>query len=262
MANIKDNPSLYIPGILPSWISSSQYFSTIDSTNIEAWRSFKTNFTGNHLIIAREQMAGKGQRGRKWHSLPKGLWMSLLVTDKKLLDHFSTRITLDCGLAILESLAELIQGDIKLKWPNDIYLNGKKLGGILVETRWQGNVLSGVVFGIGLNIMHERDDFPEELRDSATSILIENNKTVYPFEIMNLLLANIYQFLTKPIVEAQFQTKWKKVALWINESVIINEDENVCGLFMGVNNNGAAMIRHKISGELLLESGTMRQVVK
>jgi BirA family biotin operon repressor/biotin-[acetyl-CoA-carboxylase] ligase len=118
-------------------------------------------------IAARRQAAGRGRQGRSWHAEAGGLWLSVVARPASgaILDPLAIRI----GLALAELLQGTIPGlpTVMLKWPNDLLLDGRKLGGILVETRWQGDQCLWVVAGVGINL---RNTIPESLAVRAVAV--------------------------------------------------------------------------------------------
>lgn len=117
------------------------------------------------IVIAGEQLEGRGARGRAWHSPPGGLWMSALYRPPAGggVDVMSLRV----GVALATALDPFVASPIQLKWPNDLILEDRKVGGILCEARWQGNLPGWVAVGIGLNV---RNPIPAELRLAAVSL--------------------------------------------------------------------------------------------
>ena len=104
------------------------------------------------LVLADRQTAGRGRHGRRWDSAPgTGIWLTLLErpADARALDVLSLR----CGLRAAAALDPLAGHEIALKWPNDLYLRGRKLAGILIETRWRGASPDWVAIGFGLNVV-------------------------------------------------------------------------------------------------------------
>ena len=121
---------------------------------------------GGTAVVAREQTGGRGSRGRPWASPSGGLWLSVLRRPETAagLDLLSLRT----GLAVSQALLELApRASFRLKWPNDLMLGDRKVGGILCEARWQGDALGWIVIGLGLNVTNE---LPEELRDVADTL--------------------------------------------------------------------------------------------
>jgi BirA family biotin operon repressor/biotin-[acetyl-CoA-carboxylase] ligase len=103
------------------------------------------------VVVAQEQMQGRGTRGRTWHSPVGGLWFSILYRDLEPsgVECLSVRV----GLAVARAVELAVDGArIELKWPNDLIMEDRKLGGILCEARWQGNTLSWIAVGLGLNV--------------------------------------------------------------------------------------------------------------
>jgi BirA family transcriptional regulator, biotin operon repressor / biotin---[acetyl-CoA-carboxylase] ligase len=117
-------------------------------------------------VVAVAQREGRGSRGRTWHSPPGGLWLGVLRRSERPdgLDLLSLR----AGLAAAVELERLVSGiTIRLKWPNDLMLADRKVGGILCEARWKGATLSWVAIGFGLNV---RNPIPTAVADSAVAL--------------------------------------------------------------------------------------------
>src|SRR5215210_767076 len=117
-------------------------------------------------VRAGEQLQGRGSRGRSWHSPPGGRWLSVLFRPPVL--QGVEVISLRAGLAVAEAIQPLVPETLQLKWPNDLILNGRKLGGMLCEARWQGEALGWVAVGVGLNV---KNRVPAELEASAVSLV-------------------------------------------------------------------------------------------
>jgi BirA family biotin operon repressor/biotin-[acetyl-CoA-carboxylase] ligase len=117
------------------------------------------------LIVADEQTAGRGRHGRRWRSAAgAGLWLTLIErpTDARALDVLALR----CGLYAAESLDALAGTGVCLKWPNDLYAGGRKLAGILIETRWRGTAPDWVAIGFGVNVRQPEGDDAAGLREA------------------------------------------------------------------------------------------------
>lgn len=125
------------------------------------------------VVLALEQTSGRGRLGRNWHSdQGKSLTLSVALWPSCGPEHFSA-YPVAAALAVRETLKEFGQ-EASIKWPNDILLGGRKVCGILLEGRFSGESPRGFALGIGLNLGQRREEFPKELRDSATSLLIES----------------------------------------------------------------------------------------
>ncbi|MFN2233057.1 MAG: biotin--[acetyl-CoA-carboxylase] ligase [Anaerolineales bacterium] len=138
-----------------------RFFNQISSTNDEAANWIKTGCADLSLVIANEQTAGRGRGGHKWFTPPgSALAFSVVLRvddqiNKLLTMQNTTRLNGLGALAVCLTLQKVYSLPAKIKWPNDILVNGKKFAGVLTETDWVGNELTGVVIGIGINVATE-----------------------------------------------------------------------------------------------------------
>ena len=145
-----------------------------DSTNLEVKRAASAGDTGPSLFVAEEQTAGRGRRGRNWSSPPgSGIWMSLLLRPA-LGPERASMLTLVTALAVTDGIREATGLEAAIKWPNDVVVKGKKVAGILTEMSTDLDRIEFVVIGIGINVNTE--SFPEEIRDVATSLAMEQGR--------------------------------------------------------------------------------------
>lgn len=155
------------------------YFDTLDSTNTEARRRAHDERQGT-VVISEQQNAGRGRLDREWLS-PKGLgiWMSVILKPE-LPPEEIPQLTLIGAAAVYLAVEEagiVFPGKgITIKWPNDIFINSKKAGGILTEMQMRENRIPDVIVGIGLNVNLSDADFPETLVNKATSLRIETGE--------------------------------------------------------------------------------------
>lgn len=120
-------------------------------------------------VVAQQQTRGRGRQHRPWHSPPGlGLYLSVLLRPPWPAAE-SGALALLAGVAVASALKQLGMPDVKLKWPNDVLAGGKKICGVLVEPALKGGQIEFAVVGIGLNVRHGVEDFPPELRPTATS---------------------------------------------------------------------------------------------
>ncbi|MEO7216928.1 MAG: biotin--[acetyl-CoA-carboxylase] ligase [Gemmatimonadaceae bacterium] len=127
-----------------------ELFDVVGSTMDEAHTLAAAGVDAGTLVLADAQETGRGRNGKRWESPPRGIWMTLIErpADASALDVLSLRI----GLAAARSLDAFTTEPVRVKWPNDLYIDGAKLAGILVETRWRGDRLDWVAIGIGINM--------------------------------------------------------------------------------------------------------------
>ena len=125
-------------------------FDEVGST-LDVAHALAPNAASGTVVLAERQSAGRGRYGRRWTSQPgTGVWLTIIErpTDVRALDVLSLR----CGLYAAEALDALATDRVRVKWPNDLYVRGCKLGGILIETRWRGTSPDWVAIGFGLNV--------------------------------------------------------------------------------------------------------------
>jgi len=142
------------------------------STNDDAWDAALAGAPDGTVVVADDQTRGRGRDRRVWHQAPgRGLALSVLLHAG--CDHAGlSTAPLVAGLALVRAL-DGCGIATELKWPNDVLARGRKLAGILCESRRDANGEDIVVMGVGVNVSQSRDEFPDALRDAATSIALE-----------------------------------------------------------------------------------------
>lgn len=152
------------------------FLEKIDSTNNEAKRRAEAGAGHGTLIIAENQEAGKGRRGRNWSSPSgSGIWMTLLLKPE-FPPSQASMLTLVAAMAVADGVREVTGLEAGIKWPNDIVVNGKKICGILTEMSAEPDYINHVVIGIGINVNIKA--FPKELQATATSLCLEMGESV------------------------------------------------------------------------------------
>jgi len=160
---------------------------TCISTNDVAREMARGGAAAGTVVVADEQTAGRGTKGRSWISLRgKGLYVSVLVRPRS---PEIALLPLAAGLAARDAVELACGLSPALRWPNDIVWKGKKLGGILCESAFLGNRPDYAILGTGLNADHAEEDFPEDLRPLAVSIRIAAGKSPDREALLGALLA-------------------------------------------------------------------------
>lgn len=228
-------------------------FDTLDSTNDYAKKILKEQKVHGILIVADSQTAGKGRRGRIWQS-PKGTTISMsLCLEPKLSTQHVAGLTLVMAMAVAEAIREATGAEAKIKWPNDIVLNGKKICGILTELLFKADGYA-VVIGAGINV--NTTEFPEEIRDIASSLKIETGKDIQREE----LVASVMKYF-ETYYEQYEQTEDLTLLKVKYESMLANKDREVrvldpktpyTGIAKGINSAGNLLV--------VCEDGTKREV--
>jgi BirA family biotin operon repressor/biotin-[acetyl-CoA-carboxylase] ligase len=148
------------------------------STNDLAWEATERGAAAGFVVFAERQTKGRGQYGRRWESAPyQGLWFSVLLRPAMTLRE-SPRLTALLAEVVSATIAEETGCTPTIKPPNDIYISGHKVAGVLVEGRTAGDGSYVAVAGIGINVNQTVEDFPEELRASAGSLAMASGRKI------------------------------------------------------------------------------------
>lgn len=162
------------------------FLDTVDSTNTRAKQLAEAGAPDGTLVVAESQSAAKGRRGRSWLAPSgTGVWFSLMLRPQIEPEHASM-LTLVAAMAVEKGIRDTTGLDGSIKWPNDIVVDGKKVCGILTEMSADMDCINHVVVGIGINANIR--DFPKELQDKATSLLLASGQTVKRAALLNAVL--------------------------------------------------------------------------
>jgi BirA family biotin operon repressor/biotin-[acetyl-CoA-carboxylase] ligase len=150
-----------------------RFFDDIESTNSEALEWAASGATEGAVVVADHQTGGRGRWGRSWFSSPGKLLQFSLVLRPQLDPTRHGLLTTGIGVATARAIRDLTGLAVQIKWPNDVVVGGRKLAGMLVESTMTNATIDGAVCGIGINVHLTAGDIPDDLKDVATSIAIE-----------------------------------------------------------------------------------------
>lgn len=221
-------------------------FPVTDSTNIRAAHLAEAGAPHGTVVCADSQTEGRGRLGRTWESPPGvNLYVSLLLRPR-IDPREAPRLTLVAAVALAETVEEASGLSSGLKWPNDLYLNGKKAAGILAEMSADQDRLRHVVIGVGLNVNADREDFPKRLRRSATSLKRETGRSHPRVEVLARFLARFEEaygtFLSKGF--SALHPRWDCRCLLSGKRVLLRHAEReLRGTAVRVDAQGALLFR-------------------
>ena len=220
------------------------HFETIDSTN-DYDKKIGNELRDGSVIISEEQTKGKGRLGRVWESKAgEGIWMSIILKPN-IIPNKAPFITLIAGASIVKAL-NILGVDAKIKWPNDITINNKKLSGILTELSAEIERVNYIVVGIGMNV--KDTDFEEELQDKATS-LYKENYNVSRVDIVKEILCQ-FEKLYLDYIEKDDKKEvldiCRQYSAIINKEIyVIKNDQKELVDCIGINEEGNLIIKNK-----------------
>ncbi|MFW5882865.1 MAG: biotin--[acetyl-CoA-carboxylase] ligase [Verrucomicrobiota bacterium] len=230
----------------------------LDSTNSEAERQLANGRPTPFAVVANQQSRGRGRMGRKWESdSHRNIYLSVAFRPNLSLDRMRL-FSLWVGVRICKFLHE--RGlDSKLKWPNDILVNGRKLAGMLTEARVDTDIMRDLIFGIGLNVNSGSQDVPRELRTTATSIAQEIGEV----ESINLLTAELIELITVAYRESRGNSIAEELQeLWPRYDGLAglhvdgrSGNLQVSGIASGITADGALIVESESGERHLLLSG-------
>ena len=208
------------------------YYDSVDSTNLRIKQMGDEGAPEGTLAVADKQTAGRGRRGRSWDS-PSG-----------------SSIYMDCG----DSCGN---PDVKIKWPNDIIINGKKLVGILTEMSTQIDYINHVTIGVGINV--NLTEFPEEIRETATSLRLECGHVVKRAPLIAAVMKRFEQNYTVFLEHGDLSgLKERYSELLVNkdrEVRILGAKEQYNAYALGINQTGELIVRKEDGTEEAVYAG-------
>ena len=231
-------------------------FDTVDSTNSQAERLLNNDRKTPFAVFANQQEKGRGRLGRKWHSPATGnLYLSVAFRPELPVRELPVA-SLWFGLRICQFLRKQTGLNLLVKWPNDLFLEGRKIGGMLAEANIDVDCIRGLVLGVGLNVNARKKHFPKTLARLASS-LAEN--TGHPLRLHQMAsslvrcMLKAYREFLKDGDPAVLRKEWKEVDALRDRSVIAKSGkETLSGIARGIDKNGALVLR--------LKNGTLRKL--
>ena len=231
------------------------YYDATDSTNLRIRELGDAGAPHGTLAVADRQTAGRGRRGRSWESPPgSSIYMSVLLRPDIPPDR-APMLTLVMALSVAEGIRQCMEtgGDsgnsleIQIKWPNDIIINGKKLAGILTEMSSQVDYINHVTVGVGINV--NRTEFPEEIRETASSLCLECGHTVKRAPLIAAVMERLednYDIFLRTLDLSGLLERYS--ALLVNrdrEVMVLGTKEQYRAYALGINSTGELIVRRE-----------------
>jgi BirA family transcriptional regulator, biotin operon repressor / biotin---[acetyl-CoA-carboxylase] ligase len=227
----------------------------VPSTNDLAMAAGQAGAPEGLCILADRQTGGRGRRGRGWESpVGLGLYASILVRSSLPAPRIPL-ITLAAGLAAVDAIQHVTSAIPRLKWPNDVLLEGRKVAGILTETATVGSRMSHAVIGLGINVHQTLGDFPEALQESATSLGLATGARVERAELAASLFNAFERWYV--MLEAGEARKLldagRRASATLGRAVQVLAGETWRGTALDLDDDGALLVRD--------EAGVIRRVL-
>ena len=255
-------------------IGGLRYFERISSTNDEALRWAEAGASDLSIVIADEQTAGRGRQNRNWFT-PAGAALAFsLVLRPPLYTSFDSyhppqspgsvsRLTALGALSISDALLERYDLDVKIKWPNDVLVDDRKLAGVLVETTWIGDQLTAAVLGMGINVAPASVPAENSTTTPATCVETAIRRQVSRLNLLQSIVSQVIKWRLH-LDSDNFQQAWENKLAYRGEWVNINPENGIKdqppaeGQVLGLDQDGCLVLRSREGHLFTLRSSAYR----
>jgi BirA family transcriptional regulator, biotin operon repressor / biotin---[acetyl-CoA-carboxylase] ligase len=238
-------------------------FAEVGSTNDVARRLASRGAPHGTIVISELQSRGRGRSGRSWSSpAGAGLWISVVLRAEG--GEGPGALPLLIGLLAAACLDDAVHdGRVRIKWPNDLQVGDRKIGGILCESTWSGSAPVSIIVGIGLNVHQTEADFPADLRDRATSVRIAGGRDPDRLALATCLVRSILERTGDPLTLTGAElSDLEKRNFLLDAPVQVTEPESggalIAGTALGIDTTGALLVRDAAGVLHQVQSGTVR----
>ena len=237
------------------------YTPTTDSTNTDALNAGRTDAPHGSSYFADEQSLGRGRGNHGWHSpAGDGLYVSVLLRPQWAARRLPL-LPLAAGLAAAQAVSAAAGLTIDLRWPNDLLIGSRKVGGILVEAKTEGDRVAFAVVGIGINV--HQTEFDPGLATAGTSLALETTRLVSrQLLLVELLLhlADETESLTDPATAARIPARLEAASTWVRGKRVDVHGPQLCtGVTQGLDAHGFLLVR-TAGGLVTVQTGGIREL--
>ncbi len=232
----------------------------VESTQNIAMRLAEEGAPEGALVIAEQQLNGRGRMGRSWISpRGKGIWMSLVLRPNIPMP-YAPQLTLLTAVALCRALRRLTTLDIGIKWPNDLLVNGRKISGILLESSAEEDRLKHVIAGVGISVNLDEPDYDPEVLGKAISLKLAAGKAFDRSEIIAEFLLELEQLYALYRTEgfAPIRSLWEALSISLGKRMSLTTPQAVIeGVPVGLSDSGAIVVRMDDGSEIPVFSAEM-----
>lgn len=221
------------------------YEESVDSTQKIAHKLAYEQCNEGTIIVSDEQRLGRGRLDREWFS-PKftGIWCSIVLRPN-IPPQKAPQLTLLTAVSVVRGIKKATGLQTEIKWPNDILINGKKLVGILTELQAEPDRINAVIIGVGINVNQTEEDFPEELKEKATSLRVQIGEKISRAEVLQAILKEIEDLYDDYLEHGFRMVKmlWESYAVSIGKQVTARTLQGtIIGKAAGITDDGVLLL--------------------
>ncbi|PTK39629.1 biotin--[acetyl-CoA-carboxylase] ligase [Staphylococcus hominis] len=226
-------------------VSKIEVYDSVESTQTIAKQGLVDN-QYTMLILSDEQTKGRGRFNRNWSSSKgKGLWMSVVLRPNVSFAMIP-KFNLFIALGIRDAIQAFSRDKVEIKWPNDIYINDKKVCGFLTEMVANADAVEAIICGIGINLNHQEEDFSDMIRHRATSIRLHHSEEINRYQFLKRLIEEIekryHQFLNSSF-ETIRDEYIRTSNIWHRKLTFTENGEQFIGEAIDINNDGFLIVK-------------------
>lgn len=259
-----DNDIVSVPGIKPflsersqSYADKIQIYKSLESTNKTAKEMAVAGAEHGTVIISDCQTMGRGRYSRSFFSSSGGLYMSIVLRPEVLRFENPTAVTAFAAVSVCEAIERISKKVPKIKWVNDIFIDGKKVCGILTEavTDFESGSLDWIVLGIGINVCIPAEDFPDDLQSSAASIYPDKKMPGVRNRLTAEIINRILGFETLPKETEIFEKYKKRLLIPEKKITVIQNQMKYKATVTGIDSIGRLIVKNENGKIISLSSG-------
>ena len=233
-------------------------FETIGSTQDEAHASALDGEAEGAVIVAESQTRGRGRHGRSWHSPSGKNILASILLRPPIAPREAQILTFAAACGVCEAVTTVSSLPARIKWPNDVTLSGLKLAGILTEAYSAGGRIDHAVLGIGLNVNMAREEWPEDLIGTATSLSAEAGKPFDRIAVLSVVLRGVDRWYARFLSEGPEPVlrAWRGLCDTLGRDVRVEMKDGIIeGRAEAVDGSGALLVRGRDGKIVVVVSG-------
>jgi len=251
-------------GLATQWLGRTiHYYDAVESTNVIAGELAQHGAPEGVVVLADQQLSGRGRGNHSWHSPARvGIYCSIILRPKMAPAKVQL-ITLMAGVSIVKAVAIITGLSPRVKWPNDILINDKKVAGILLESRVRGAKTVYSVIGFGINVNNGSADFPKDIRENASSLLLELGEPVDRSKLVIGIFSELerlyhsFQRENFPVILEQWRhyssTLGQRVRIW-------QRDKSTEGVAVGLTKDGGLLLKLEGGQQIVVHAGDVEHL--
>ena len=216
-------------------------FGTLGSTNDVAQRLAASGAPEGALVVASIQTRGRGRRGNAWQSPEGGLWFSLVLRPH-LPPERASGLSVAAAIAIARAVRDVGGLDARIKWPNDVHVGGRKIGGVMLESAAEG----ALVLGAGIDVNIAQDELPRARWYETTSLLAETGRRIDLAAFLGQVLREFERryFRYRGAERGKLVEEWRELSVALGEQVVVGRGGEVIeGTVFGLEDDGSLIVR-------------------